>query len=244
MTVTTITAEKLGISSSSVLIHTPPQGIAQNVLLILHGLGATNEPFHNLATQLSLPQTTCISLQGPTPLPFDLSGFHWGDDILFDQRTGAMDVDPGFKKALDLVGEKVIKTGLISKCGFNAKNVFILGHGQGGMVGLATAAKLALDEKTLGGVISIGGPAPSTMTTASRKVDTPVLVCGGQRSLHITATSVGRIKDLFKLAEYTKWQKAGDGMPQSREEMLPLMKFLAANLAKRMNTPQGWTEVT
>ena len=102
--------------SNQVLSITPPPASQKpvNVLVLLHGLGDTNESFSNLGKQLSLPETVCISLQAPTPLPFDLGGFHWGDDIIFDQSTGQMEVDTGFLKSARIVGQEVRR--LLSSC--------------------------------------------------------------------------------------------------------------------------------
>ena len=53
--------------------------------------------FAFFALQLLLPKTACISIRGPMPLPLSLRGSHWGDDILFDQLTGAMEFETGFE---------------------------------------------------------------------------------------------------------------------------------------------------
>lgn len=53
--------------------------------------------FAFFALQLLLPKTACISIRGPMPLPLSLGGSHWGDDILFDQLTGAMEFETGFE---------------------------------------------------------------------------------------------------------------------------------------------------
>lgn len=56
--------------------------------------------FAFFALQLLLPKTACISIRGPMPLPLNLGGSHWGDDILFDQLTGAMEFEKGFEKPI------------------------------------------------------------------------------------------------------------------------------------------------
>ena len=84
-----------------------------NVLILLHGLGDTNASFEALGKQLSLPETTCLSIQGPKALPFDIGGFHWGDDIILDQASGDMDPDSGFQHSAKVIAEEVIKQTLI-----------------------------------------------------------------------------------------------------------------------------------
>lgn len=58
------------------IIPPPAESSPVNILILLHGLGDTNESFTQLAKQLALPETVCISTQAPSPLPFDLGGFH------------------------------------------------------------------------------------------------------------------------------------------------------------------------
>jgi hypothetical protein len=52
---------------------------------------------------------------------------------------------------------------------------------------------------------------------------------------------VGEAKRRFEAVEYVRWEREGDGMPRSREEMLPVMRFLARRL--RMAVPEGMEEV-
>ena len=223
-------------------ITQPPSSQAPvNVLILLHGLGDTKASFTNLARQLALPETTCIALQAPTPLPFDLGGFHWGDDIIFDQTTGSMDFDTGFVKSSKVVAEDVLQKGLIEKCGYGERDVFFLGFGQGGMVALTVAAA-SLAE--LGGVISIGGPLPSSSSDSGRsKPKTPVLIIGGSSKSLITTATLTNIKNVFQSVETEQWARPGDVMPRNRQEMLPIMQFLARRLRSRHGVPEGSIEV-
>lgn len=59
-----------------------PSGVDSNLLILLHGLGDTKNPFHSLGKKLAtnLPQTAILSLQGGSPVPFlDDQGFGWWD---------------------------------------------------------------------------------------------------------------------------------------------------------------------
>jgi len=221
----------------------PPTHPPTNILILLHGLGDTHASFDTLARQLSLPETACLTLQAATPLPFDLGGFHWGDDIIFDQASGTMDFDTGFTKSTRLIKEEIIKEGLMGKCGYKLREIMLFGYGQGGMAALAVAASLAAEQE-LGGVISIGGTLPSSVSTVSpRKVKTPVLVLGGSSHSLVTSSAVARLKDVFETVEYMAWNKSGDGMPANREEMLPIMQFFARRLRSRHGVPEGSMEV-
>lgn len=209
-----------------------------NVLILLHGLGDTNSSFSDLGRQLCLPDTTCIVLQAPTPLPFDLGGFHWGDDIVFDQASGQMDLDTGFARSMQIVKKDVIEDALMKKCGYKPREIILFGFGQGGMA--AVAAALSISEE-LGGIVSIGGPLPSSMAYAKSR--TPLLVLGGSSNTLITRTAVANLRSAFEFADYQKWSKAGDGMPRNREEMLPIMRFLARRLRSRQGVPEGSVEI-
>ncbi|KAF2871128.1 Phospholipase/carboxylesterase/thioesterase [Massariosphaeria phaeospora] len=231
-------------SSVNLSISPPPSSQQPtNVLILLHGLGDTNESFTNLGRQLSLPETACIAIQGPTPLPFELGGFHWGDDLIFDQNTGEMDIDTGFKKSTRLILEDVVRDGLIGKCGYKAREIMIFGYAQGGMVGLQAAAELEGDE--LGGVISIGGVLSLSLPlkALNKKSKTPVLVCKASRGSAVTSGATTKLKDAFDFVEIREWTKNGDGMPSNREEMLPIMQFFARRLRSTKGVPAGSVEI-
>lgn len=227
-------------SHCSLDIIPPPVSSPQpaNVLILLHGLGDTKASFSILGRQLNLPETTCISLQGPTPLPFDLGGFHWGDDILFDQVSGQMDVDTGFAKAVRLIKTDIIEDVLMRRCGYQPREIMLFGFGQGAMAAIAVALSMSHE---LGGVVSIGGPRPASGPSA--KSPSSLLVLGGSSNTLITRSSIASLQNAFEFTDYHKWNKSGDGMPQSHEEMLPIMRFFARRLRSRMGVPEGSFEL-
>lgn len=192
---------------------------------------------------MSLPETACIAIEAPKPLPFDLGGFHWGEDLVFDQRTGEMEVDTGFTASTRLLSEQVIHGSLIAKCGFAPREVMIFAYGQGAMVGLQTAAEL---EEELGGVISIGGALPlsTPLDALQKKSKTPVLVCKGSRGSVVSDSAIVRLKDAFEFVDVKEWKKNGDGMPANRDEMLPIMQFFARRLRSMRGVPAGSVELT
>lgn len=231
-------------SNTSLDIVNPPSAQrAVNVLILLHGLGDVAPPFANFARQMSLPETVCLSIQAPSPLPFDLNGYHWGDDIIFDQSNDGLDVDTGFEKSHKLLGDRVIKEVLIGKCGYSPRNIVLFGFGQGGMAALEVAATLA-DE--LAGVISIGGPVPASVrqNTPVPKSKTPVLLLGGSSRSLLTVTAVRNTKDVFEHVQVTAWRRPGDAMPSNRDEMLPIMAFFARRLRSRAGVPREAVELS
>jgi len=231
-------------SSLTLDIIPPSSGTAVNILILLHGLGDTNTSFTSLGRNLNLPETACLSLQAPNPIPAlftgsDAPAFHWGDDVLFDERRGEIEVDAGFKTATNALKE-VVEV-LMRKCNVPARNILFLGFGQGGMAGLSLAS--SSPEVEYGGIVSIGGPLPSSSSSTQSKSKTPVLVCGGSRSTQITRSAVDRLKEKFTEVEYVKWEKPDDGMMRNREEMLPVMKFFARRLRSIAGVPEGAVEV-
>ncbi|KAL9102554.1 MAG: hypothetical protein Q9163_002304 [Psora crenata] len=210
-----------------------------NVLLLLHGLGDTSKSFTELSKQMKLPETVCLSLQAPMPLPFDLGGFHWGDDIIFDQTDGQMDIDTGFERAIRAIKLDVIERSLIEKCGYKHREIMMLGFGQGGVAALAAASSIT---EELGGVISIGGPLPRS-SSSKHNITTPLLLLGGSSNTVITRTVIERLRTAFQNVVYHKWQRPGDGMPVNHQEMLPIMGFFARRLRSRHGVPERSIEV-
>ena len=223
------------------VVITPPSSAAVNVLILFHGLGDTSKAFSKVAAAIRLPETICITLQAPSPLPFDLGGFHWGDDIVFDSSSSKMEMDTGFTKSAKLVTEDALRSVLLGECGFKHRDIILFGFGQGAMAALAAARNLG---EELGGIVSIGGPIPSSsMLVNGPKNKTPVLVLGGSSKTAISASAVSAIKATFETVEYHRWQRDGDGMPRNRDEMLPIMQFFSRRLRSRQGVPEGSVEI-
>lgn len=191
------------------------------------------------------------------------TGWHWGDDILVDNSTGELGLDTGFNAAAKVIGPilKVVLGRENAKSApasldFEARDIFLWGFGHGGMVALSLAEQLG----ELGGVVSIGGKIASSKSAMSKAVEelseevkgkmekgkdgktkTPVLLCGGNRKTAVTALVLRDVKERFRMVQYVKWEREGDSMARNREEMLPIMKFLASRL--RMPAPGGMEEV-
>ncbi|KAL4883070.1 Alpha/Beta hydrolase protein [Aspergillus karnatakaensis] len=254
-------------SSLTITLTPPPQSSSPatsrpppNILLLLHGLGDTHAPFTSLAQNLNLAETTILTIQAPQPLPFDLPGFHWGDDINFDSRTGALDMDAGFEKASKLLVEDIVRDILVKKCGYALREILLWGFGQGGVLGVVCAERvhgLGLDivgdgsgKGELGGIISIGGAYPLSLVgkrtggSAKGKSRTPILLIAGRDSDVVTEGAVKRTKDVFEFVETHHYSRRGDTMPRSREEMMPIMRFLGRRLRSWQGVPEGSVEIS
>ncbi|KXG49677.1 Phospholipase/carboxylesterase/thioesterase [Penicillium griseofulvum] len=176
---------------------TPPPSPSQsttpapNILLLLHGLGDTAASFTKFAEAIRLPETIIVTIQGTAPLPFDLGGFHWGDDVSFDSATGALDMDAGLTRSTKTL-VSVVRETLVQKCGYALREIMMLGFGQGGMAALAVARELGLkgngngEVGTLSGVISIGAPYPLSGSRAGDKNRSPVLLVAGRDSVAVS----------------------------------------------------------
>ncbi|KAI9374513.1 Alpha/Beta hydrolase protein [Aspergillus egyptiacus] len=254
LTITPPPAAQSTSNSASNTNRPPP-----NILLLLHGLGDTSTPFTNLASSLRLAETTILTVQAPNGLPFDLPGFHWGDDMQFDSRTGALDMDAGFTRSTKLMLEEIIKDVLVRKCGYKYREIMIMGFGQGGMAGLVVAERLFSTLEAgqshgpgggeLAGVISIGAPYPLSLagkntSSGKGKSRTPVLVLAGRDSEVVTESAVKRTKDVFEFVEVHAYSRRGDTMPRSRDEMVPIMRFFARRLRSWQGVPEGSVEIS
>lgn len=224
-----------------------------NILLLLHGLGDNTASFSSLGRGLNLPETTCITIQAPNSLPLDLVGFHWGDDVMFDTATnGGLDMDAGFSRAVKLLVEDVVKKVLMSHCGYQLREILMLGFGQGGMAALAAARDIGhpaslssmASPSSLAGVVSIGAPYPLSASTVGPKNHTPVLLVAGSGFTTVTEVAVQRTRENFEFVELHRWARQGDGMPRNREEMLPVMQFFARRLRSHQGVPEGSIELT
>ncbi|KAL4934891.1 hypothetical protein BDV06DRAFT_217814 [Aspergillus oleicola] len=250
----TLTPPPPSQSPSQTSSRTPP-----NILILLHGLGDTETPFTSLASSLHLPETTILTLRAPNPLPFDLPGFHWGDDINFDSRSGALDMDAGFGKSTKLLLDKVVRDVLIGKCGYKSREIMVLGFGQGGMLGLVMAEELVSSSSSptssndtgngeLGGIISIGAAYPLSLAGKNKdkkqKGRTPILILSGRDSEVVTESAIKRTKDVFEFVETHEYKRRGDTMPRSREEMLPVMRFFGRRLRSWQGVPEGSVEIS
>ncbi|KAL0943736.1 phospholipase carboxylesterase superfamily [Colletotrichum truncatum] len=229
----------------------PPESTTA-ILILFHGLGDSEAPFASFARAMSLPGVLSISVRGPSPLPPSMlpdvppqsssaGHFHWGDDLTFDPDTDDLSPDPGFSKAANLVTEKLIRETLMGRCGWELSDIILFGFGQGGSLALGLASQLRLgpkvvdvtegqkvsrseDEGTLKGVLSIGGPLPHSMIpTVSTRSKSKTKAC----LVQLDDDAFDVVKEEFLDVRVVRWKRKDVAMPRDREEMFPLMKFLA-----------------
>ncbi|KAK3308937.1 Alpha/Beta hydrolase protein [Chaetomium strumarium] len=237
------------------LVYPSPRESTTSILLLFHGLGDSEVPFATFARNLALPGVLAISVRGIAPLPALIApeggnaGFHWGDDLRFDESEGALDPDPGFERARAWVMDRLIGEVLVGKCGWELEDVMLFGFGQGGAfaLGLASALRAGprVEEvagedtgrmragKEFKGVVSVGGGLPASMVptvSGLGKAQTPVLVCCGRESEMVDEDAVDLLEREFERVKIVRWKRADDGMPRNRDEVLPMMEFFAERL--------------
>ncbi|KAK3684854.1 phospholipase/Carboxylesterase superfamily protein [Podospora appendiculata] len=227
----------------------PPESTT-SILLLFHGLGDAETPFAGFAHSLALPGVLGIAVRGTSALPPALLGlppdagptsnFHWGDDITVGP-TGDLDPDPGFEKAAGLVMDRLVRGVLVGTCGWQLDDVLMFGYGQGGQLALGLASRVRGGE-AFKGVVSLGGGLPPSMVPSEsgrEKATTPVLVCHGRESEAVDEDAIALLREEFADARIVQWKRASDGMPESRDEVLPMMQFLAERLDTQM--PAKWS---
>lgn len=163
-------------------------------------------------------------------------------------------MDAGMARSTTMLVNDVVRGVLVQKCGYALREIMILGLGQGGMAGLVAAWELGRagsagegvmgeERGSLAGVISIGAAYPLSGQRTGEKSRTPVLLVAGRDSVVVSDSAVRRTKEVFEFVEVSRYARKGDGMPSSREEMLPVMQFFARRLRSRQGVPEGSIEI-
>ena len=217
-------------------LPSPPESTT-TFLILLHGFG-DSESFISFARAMNLPGVFSIAVRGPSPLPPSLlpeaegNHFHWGDDVQMDPSTGDMASDPGFSRARDQVLDVLVKDCLIGKFGWETEDIILFGFGQGGSLALGLASTLAnprvedagAASRSFKGVVSVGGPLPPSMVSTlsgRKKARTRALL------VQVGDEDAEYVEREFESVERVRWKRQGVDMPRNREEMYPIMKFLA-----------------
>eukprot|EP00466_Bigelowiella_natans_P007677 jgi/Bigna1/71301/fgenesh1_pg.15_\ len=147
------------------------QIILSNILILLPGLGDTAAPYRKFAASMELPQTGCVSLRPPLPIPLDM-GYQWFESFepdmnLIQPKKGEKRRIRSLQKSRSILHDAI---GAI-RATFNLplSRIFLFGFSQGGIVCVDTALNPPLgtyyDDNTLnvqrglsgriGGVIAV-----------------------------------------------------------------------------------------
>ncbi|KAF9530521.1 Alpha/Beta hydrolase protein, partial [Crepidotus variabilis] len=215
-------------------------GTDENLLILLHGLGDTHVPFSKLGKSLKLPQTAVLSLRAPQQVPF-LYEDAWQWYPSFD-TLGEMIPNPNPTPALQFL-TKVVDH-LTTHCKWPLNRIHLFGFAQGGSVAVeftlerwkvsrASSGTTTPDSQAFASVVSVAGPL-LTYPTLSTKCPTPLLIVhrsSGETS--IPSKDINAFKKGFENITEHKMKGPKEGMPASREDWEPIMKFWSERLERR-----------
>lgn len=223
-----------------------PSAGARNLLVLLHGLGDTPEPFAQLARKMALPQTAALALRAPIALPFGLAGSQW--HASFDKSSGEpITPSPGEMRRLRSLERETRPRllrllDLLDTCGWPAQRIFFLGYAQGGTAAIDSALHAT---SRLGGVVSVCGHClPEAAAAGLQPVRggaraTPLLIISAQ---HDAETTVPVARRLFEAVQTAFGCGANDGsvrmtelpgrasLCESEAQVRCMMKFFAEHL--------------
>ncbi|KAL8670969.1 MAG: hypothetical protein Q9168_004517 [Polycauliona sp. 1 TL-2023] len=199
-------------------------------VVLLPQLGRPDSSLIQLARDLyEEQQETCfVLLRAGEAVPAPDSRYDWAD------ASGHSD-ESALKSARSLTN--MIKSSLITSCGFVPRSILLMGHGQGGMAVLTTAALWA--EIELGGVISIGGPLPYYLRSAPQSlITTPALVFRSSAA-DLNQSAFDCIERCFACVDNHTICGAHETLPDTPEFMKALTEFLAHRLQRSEWTKQA-----
>ncbi|KIK68492.1 hypothetical protein GYMLUDRAFT_35920 [Collybiopsis luxurians FD-317 M1] len=228
--------QKVAISTS--FSYSPSDdGTDENLLILLHGLGDTHIPFSKLGRQLKLPQTATLALRAPERIPFLYEeAYQWYTS--FDQLGELID-RPNPTPALELLSK--VLNHLTEDCAWPSDRIHLFGFAQGGSVALEFVIKLwrqQLEQESsgssLGSIVSVSGPLLSYPTISSLS-PTPVIAVYRPPPAEplLSPGDLTALKKAYSSVKEVKLGTRGPGMPSSKEEWEPIMRFWSERLSRR-----------
>ncbi|KAL0946083.1 hypothetical protein HGRIS_012353 [Hohenbuehelia grisea] len=236
-------------------------GTDENLLILLHGLGDTHVPFTRLARQLKLPQTATLSLRAPDKIPFLYEeAYQWftsfdglGELLERADPTPALEIlarvinhlirecgwPPqrihlfGFAQGGSLALQFAVdrwERGLLDRSVSSAS-----GQGPGAV---ADSGALASERSSLltplGSAVSVCGPLLSC-PALSKPCPTPVLLAYRPPPAEpiVSPAALADLKRAFSSPTEAKMNAGGAGMPASRSDWEPIMRFWSERLSRR-----------
>lgn len=228
--------------------YTPNEdGVDENLLILLHGLGDTHTSFANLGKQLKLPQTATLAIRAPEKIPYLYEeAFQWYES--FDP-LGDLLPNPNPTPALDLLAK--IFNHLTNDCRWPPARIHVFGFAQGGSVAVEFALLRWRQQlqrnpdsftSPLGSVVSVCGPLLSYPTPVS-PCPVPLLLFHRLPPAE-SALSISD-KTAFRrgFESFQEVQMSGEGMPRSRAEWEHIMRFWSERLDRRRASMDGLYQV-
>ncbi|KAF8958933.1 hypothetical protein BDZ97DRAFT_1761745 [Flammula alnicola] len=225
-------------------------GTDENLLILLHGLGDTHLPFLKLGKSLKLPQTAILAIRAPEQVPFLYEdAYQWYTS--FDDLGETIE-RPNPTPALQFLSKVVDH--LTNDCTWPPNRIHFFGFAQGGSV----AAEFGIDRwkaqlqskkaitssetdstverplHSFASIVTVSGPLLS-YPTVSILCPTPILVVHRSPPAE-TALPTGALNSFKKAYQSVTESKMGAkaaGMPASKEEWEPIMRFWSQHLSRR-----------
>lgn len=195
---------------------------AQQLVVLLHGLGADGHDLIGLAAQLSkvLPDAAFIAPHGPEPCDMAPSGYQWFS--LQDRSAEAMQagVEAAAPKLDGFLDE------VLGYLGLNERDTFLVGFSQGTMMALYTAFRR---ELPVAGVIGFSGAMIGGDTLKQdAKVKPPVLLVHGEDDQVVTFGAMQMAADMLKTADIPVQTVARQGLGHGidAEGLMAAMQFI------------------
>ncbi|KAJ1307374.1 hypothetical protein OPQ81_001479 [Rhizoctonia solani] len=204
-------------------------GVDENLLIVLHGLGDTMVPFVGMARQLKLPQTAALVLQAPDLIPFLEEGeemYQWYTSFT---SLGELIERPNPLPAVQKI-HKMIEY-LKEECKWPTARIHLFGFAQGGSVALESALRLSGGIKS---VVSIGGGLVESPTRAGPGSGTRVLYVGPSADEAGLRKGFGNVRT-EKMNELR--------MIRGQGEWSPVMRFWSEVLERRGPEGEGIHQV-
>jgi len=224
--------------------HPSPDGVDENLLIMLHGLGDTEAPFANLGRNLRLPQTAILALRAPSKIPYLYEdAFQWYES--FDP-LGELLASPNPTPALDVMDQ--VLDYLISSCSWPPERIHLFGYAQGGSV----AAEIALRrwkasvsslspgssnvaKLPLGSIVAVDGPLLS-YPTLKPPCAIPALYC--HHSKQEPSSAVMSFRKGFSFVNEVQFP-GQDGMPRNKGEWDKIVTIWSRMLSSRLPEMEG-----
>ena len=235
------------LSSDLHLFGCSSDGKDSNLLILLHGLGDTPQPYHQLGLRMKLPQTCMLALAGPLQIPLLDGGRAWFEsfDDEFNLIKPARDEKrrtQGLERSASLLSGLI--DNLTEKGGYQYKEIHLFGFSQGGSCALEVNRRFKGNKK-LGGCISLSGPVlPEVMWKCSQDDQEP---CG---PVLITVGEMEGKEARAEIDQSVKWLRPqgnvrlhvvkdkGHSMVSSKAEMTTLMSFWGETLLQDLSNAQ------
>ncbi|KAK3283376.1 hypothetical protein CYMTET_8924 [Cymbomonas tetramitiformis] len=237
-----------------------PDGVNENLLLLLHGLGDKPAPYANLAKKMKLPQTATLAISGPLEIPMTDGGRAWY--TTFDDDFELIQGVRGERRRLQSLEPTIallqqLLQVLHEQGGWPYKRIHLFGFSQGGTVVLELVRRYSCPQ-VLGGAVAVSASlfsevlldsaglqisesseAKSSGGPGGGSTDSiPVLITHGNQDKVLERRWVEQTRDglnaLGGLEVTAQYFNKGHAMVAQEDEMSALMTFWARTLGSKL----------